>query len=564
MAETLASIVNKPLDPLSLVGQVSNQPDILSRGSAARKAMEPLMRGEQEAAAEVRRIKKVGDEEIAKKQLSQAKKSEADAMQAISQYQTTVGAPPKKPVQQVNPNELMELAALTAILGGLSGSMGGGQAALSAMEGISEGYKLGQQDIYERGIKDYQGALEQWKNNVQLAKNNLDNFFKMENVKKGSGAAELKQFETRLAGTVADAEARRGNFAGALSGVKDMEKAAATAEGRLLTATATAQRKEAKEAAETARIAEPAPYVAELNVPPSGVPTPPINPMTKAGSNKSYDARLATNLKAAESVLDRARKENDKNVQKSMQADLAEAALKRLVLKKFNEGKKNGQIPQNATLNLNDLSVNGANLPQVTGGVFGLPFIGDFFTKIKTTTDPDAADFQKEAANFQREAYVPGEGQISNFERELFRQASFDLGRPVLTNLAILQGTREAAKRQMQRMQFFEDYYAQNDTIVGAERLWQIYSENNRFLSIDPYGKVTFNPGTTHWKTWFRSKQGQSIDTLMPQQPVAQQPAPQATTQGQMPTINTQEQFDALPSGSFYIDSETGQRARKP
>jgi hypothetical protein len=360
---------------------------------------------------------------------------------------------------------------------------------------------------------------------VQAAKNNLDNFFKMENVKKGSGAAELKQFETRLAGTVADAEARRGNFSGALSAVKDMEKAAATAEGRLLTATATAQRKEAKEAAETARIAEPAPYVAELNVPPSGVPTPPINPMAKAGSNKSYDARLSTNLKAAESVLDRVRKENDKNVEKSMQADLAEAALKRLVLKKFNEGKKNGQIPQNATLNLNDLSVNGANLPQVTGGVFGLPFIGDFFTKIKTTTDPDAADFQKEAANFQREAYVPGEGQISNFERELFRQASFDLGRPVLTNLAILQGTREAAKRQMQRMQFLEDYYAQNDTIVGAERLWQIYSDNNRFLSIDPYGKVTFNPGTTHWKTWFRSKQGQSIDTLMPQQPVAQQPA---------------------------------------
>jgi hypothetical protein len=139
MAETLASTSYHQLDPLKYVGQVSKQPDIISRGSAARQAMEPLMRGEQEAAAEVRRIEKVGEEEIAKKQLSQAKKSEADAMQAISQYQTTVGAPPKKPVQQVNPNELMELAALTAILGGLSGSMGGGQAALSAMEGNFRG-----------------------------------------------------------------------------------------------------------------------------------------------------------------------------------------------------------------------------------------------------------------------------------------------------------------------------------------------------------------------------------------------------------------------------------------
>ena len=563
MAETLASIVNKPLDPLSLVGQVSNQPDILSRGSAARKAMEPLMRGEQEAAAEVRRIKKVGDEEIAKKQLSQAKKSEADAMQAISQYETTVGAPPKKPVQQVNPNELMELAALTAILGGLSGSMGGGQAALSAMEGISEGYKLGQQDIYERGIKDYQGALEQWKNNVQLAKNNLDNFFKMENVKKGSGAAELKQFETRLAGTVADAEARRGNFAGALSGVKDMEKAAATAEGRLLTATAAAQRKEAKDAAEIARSAEPPPYVAELNVPPSGIPRPPIDPLANAPSNKNFDALLNASLKSAETVLDRARQENDKNATKLIQMDRAEGALKRLVLKKFNEGKQKGQIPPNAVLNLDTFSVSGANLPQVTGGVFGLPFIGEFFQQIKTSQDPDASIFRSEAANYQRGSYVPGEGQISNFERELFKQAAIDLGRPTITNVELIKATRESAKRQMQRMQFFEDYFTQNRTLAGAERLWRLYSDNNRFADLDAAGNIVYNPGAPNYRTWFKAMQGRSIDDLTPSSPVLQQ-APQATTQGQIPTINTQEQFDALPSQSFYIDGETGQRARKP
>ena len=563
MAETLASIVNKPLDPLSLVGQVSNQPDILSRGSAARKAMEPLMRGEQEAAAEVRRIKKVGDEEIAKKQLSQAKKSEADAMQAISQYETTVGAPPKKPVQQVNPNELMELAALTAILGGLSGSMGGGQAALSAMEGISEGYKLGQQDIYERGIKDYQGALEQWKNNVQLAKNNLDNFFKMENVKKGSGAAELKQFETRLAGTVADAEARRGNFAGALSGVKDMEKAAATAEGRLLTATATAQRKETKDAADIARSAEPPPYVAELNVPPSGIPRPSIDPLANAPSNKNFDALLNASLKSAETVLDRARQENDKNATKLIQMDRAEGALKRLVLKKFNEGKQKGQIPPNAVLNLDTFSVSGANLPQVTGGVFGLPFIGEFFQQIKTSQDPDASIFRSEAANYQRGSYVPGEGQISNFERELFKQAAIDLGRPTITNVELIKATRESAKRQMQRMQFFEDYFTQNRTLAGAERLWRLYSDNNRFADVDANGNIVYNPGAPNYRTWFRAMNGRSIDDLTPSSPVSQQ-APQATTQGQVPTIDTKEQFDALPSGSIYIDGETGQRAGKP
>lgn len=563
MAETLASTLNKPLDPLSLVGQVSRQPDILSRGRAARQATEPLMRGEQGAAAEVRQIQRTGGEELARIGVEQAKESETRATKALKEYETAIGNVPQRPVQQANPNELMELAALTAILGGLAGATGGGRAALAAMEGISEGYKLGQQDVYERGIKDYQAALESYKSNVQAAKNNLDNFFKMENVKKGSGAAELKQFETRLAGTVADAEARRGNFAGALSGIKDMEKAAATAEGRLLTATATAQRKEAKEAAETARIAQPPPYVAELNVPPSGIPRPPIDPLANAPSNKNFDALLNANIKSAETVLDRARQENDKNATKLIQMDRAEGALKRLVLKKFNEGKQKGQIPSNAVLNLDNFSVSGANLPQVTGGVFGLPFIGEFFQQIRTSQDPDASIFRSEAANYQRGSYVPGEGQISNFERELFKQAAIDLGRPVLTNLALIQATRESAKRQMQRMQFFEDYFTQNRTLAGAERLWQAYSENNKFMSVDANGNITYNPGAPNYRTWFRAMQGKSIDDLTPSSPVPQQ-APQATTQGQMPTINTKEQFDALPSGSIYIDGETGQRARKP
>lgn len=563
MAETLESSLKTQLDPLGVLGQVSRQPDILSRGRAARQATEPLMRGEQEAASEVRRIQRTGGEELARIGAEQAKESETRATTALSQYEAAIGNVPQRPVQEANPNELMELAALTAILGGLAGATGGGRAALAAMEGISEGYKLGQQDVYERGIKDYQAALESYKSNVQAAKNNLDNFFKMENVKKGSGAAELKQFETRLAGTVADAEARRGNFAGALSGIKDMEKAAATAEGRLLTATATAQRKEAKEAAETARIAEPPPYVAELNVPASGIPRPPIDPLANAPSNKNFDALLNANIKSAETVLDRARQENDKNATKLIQMDRAEGALKRLVLKKFNEGKQKGEIPQNAVLNLDTFSVSGANLPQVTGGVFGLPFIGEFFQQIKTSQDPDASIFRSEAANYQRGSYVPGEGQISNFERELFKQAAIDLGRPVLTNLALIQATRESAKRQMQRMQFFEDYFTQNRTLAGAERLWQAYSENNRFMSVDANGNITYNPGAPNYRTWFKAMQGRSIDDLTPSSPVFQQ-APQATTQGQMPTINTKEQFDALPSGSIYIDGETGQRARKP
>lgn len=44
-------------------------------------------------------------------------------------------------------------------------------------------------------------------------------------------------------------------------------------------------------------------------------------------------------------------------------------------------------------------------------------------------------------------------------------------------------------------------------------------------------------------------------------------PAPspaQAVGGGQVPSINSQQEFDQLPSGAMYIDAQTGQQARKP
>jgi hypothetical protein len=83
MAETLASSLKTQLDPFSVLGEVSRKPDILGRGRAAREVMEPLMRGEQEAATEVRRIQRAGNEEIARIGAKQAQESEVRATKRI-------------------------------------------------------------------------------------------------------------------------------------------------------------------------------------------------------------------------------------------------------------------------------------------------------------------------------------------------------------------------------------------------------------------------------------------------------------------------------------------------
>lgn len=531
MAQTLASTLNKPLDPFSVIGQVSEGTDITQRGRAARKSLEPLMRAEESAATQIREMKARGEESIADFEARQAKAAETGATAAITEYQTLAGEAPKRPVQQVNPNSLMELAALTAVLGGLAGATGGGRAALAAMEGISEGYKLGQQDIYERGIKDYQSALDSWKNNVQLAKNDLDNYFKLESVRKGSGAAEIKKFQARLNGTVAAAEASRGNISGAISILKDMIKTSDAAEMKLMSATEAEKRKEARSAQQASTGLEPPTYTSTIQLHSSGIPLAPLNPYVGVAVQKNMDAILQANLADARATFDRIRKEDDKNATKEAQMDNAEAALKRMTLKAFNKAKQEGKIPQNAVLNLETLTVTGANLPQVTGGALGLPIIGEFLQQILTSKDPDASLFRTEAANYQRGSYVPGEGQISNFERELFKQAAIDLGRPPLTNFELIRATREAARRQRDRKQFYEEYFAVNRTLQGAEQLWRAYSEANRFVTIDAAGNLRYNSGVPNYRTWFQSQQGREIGDITPQQQFTQ-PAPQSSTSG--------------------------------
>ena len=181
-----------------------------------------------------------------------------------------------------------------------------------------------------------------------------------------------------------------------------------------------------------------------------------------------------------------------------------------------------------AVLDLNTLAVKGGGSLNVTGGALGMPIIGEFLQQILTSKDADASLFRTAAAEYQRGSYVPGEGQISNFERELFKQQSIDLGRPVATNLELIRATLASSKRQMERMKFFDDYFQVNRTIAGAEQLWQAYSEANRIVTVDSVGNVRYNPNLPSYQEWFKSKVGQDIGSLVPMQ--AQQPQ-QTTTE---------------------------------
>jgi hypothetical protein len=149
-----------------------------------------------------------------------------------------------------------------------------------------------------------------------------------------------------------------------------------------------------------------------------------------------------------------------------------------------------------------------------TGGIYGMPGVGGFMQDIRTSQDPDASRFKTIASQMQRDAYVPGEGQISNYERQLFAQSNIDLGRPSETNYALIEAYRVAAERTLERAEFFDRYFAVNRTLSGADTLWEQYIENNPVIMLNEQGEIVKNPNRAKsYVEYFRGIPGQSGGT---------------------------------------------------
>ena len=213
MAETLASIINQGFDPLAISSRISSEKDITRRSQMAQEARPEFIRQEREA----EKAKAEAERQAKLLQITKEKEIEEDFEKGVSKpretYQRALGE--ERPVrpESFNPNAGMELAAMTAVMGALTGlAGGGGRSALAALEGITEGYRLGQQDLYEKSFKDFDFATQERQQRITNAKAIYDLAMEKEMAKKNAGAIVLKQYAPELAGTVAGEHARLGDI----------------------------------------------------------------------------------------------------------------------------------------------------------------------------------------------------------------------------------------------------------------------------------------------------------------------------------------------------------------
>jgi hypothetical protein len=104
------------------------------------------------------------------------------------------------------------------------------------------------------------------------------------------------------------------------------------------------------------------------------------------------------------------------------------------------------------------------------------------------------------AGSLQTRDVPPGQGAVSNYERELFAQGVPDITKPGPVNQNIINGIRARRAQEVDRLSFMEAYLAQNRTLNGAAEQWQGYVQANPYSQTDQQGRLVLNPRRRNWR----------------------------------------------------------------
>jgi hypothetical protein len=206
----LAETINQANDPFGF-SKIAAEKSPVTRGEMARKVMPEVMRESQTAERGVMEAER----EARLKQAQEGTKVEQTFQRGIESAQQTLqqqsSERPERNFSEFDPKAGIELAALTAILGSFAGAVSG-RAALQAMKGVTEGYRLGQQDLYEKSTKQFESELQKHREKLQNAQQNYQLAQQAEQAKRGAGVAKLREFAPELSGSLGEAHLRNNDI----------------------------------------------------------------------------------------------------------------------------------------------------------------------------------------------------------------------------------------------------------------------------------------------------------------------------------------------------------------
>lgn len=157
-------------------------------------------------------------------------------------------------------------------------------------------------------------------------------------------------------------------------------------------------------------------------------------------------------------------------------------------------------------------------------------------------------------------------GAITDREMGLFAGGVPGLGMTDAAADTVIAGMRAAANRKVEQSKFYEAWLGKNrGSLEGAQDAWDSYINANPIITRNRDGSLSINnKNVGNWKEYvdgddqgIPSNDGpvsSGITGLGDNEPGSGG----ATDVDRYPTVNTQEEFDALPPGAVYIDVDEG------
>jgi len=140
-----------------------------------------------------------------------------------------------------------------------------------------------------------------------------------------------------------------------------------------------------------------------------------------------------------------------------------------------------------------------------TGGISGsIPFRGKF--------DEDFSELESIRSEIIPKMRQPGSGSSSDLDIKMFSKASVGPTKPYKANKNI--GTAYIINRQnaIDKIDFLEQYMAENGHLRGANRLWKKYLNENPIFSPNKQKDYELNENRKTWQQYFGLEESDSSD----------------------------------------------------
>ena len=98
-------------------------------------------------------------------------------------------------------------------------------------------------------------------------------------------------------------------------------------------------------------------------------------------------------------------------------------------------------------------------------------------------------------------------GAASDRDVAMFAGATVGIGKPEETNLNIIKAVEIRTKLYQDKLNFEQDYFAQNKHTLGMDAAWQAYLETNKIFDPEaPMGEYKLNPNRMGYKEWVKTR----------------------------------------------------------